>query len=98
MSNLIRIYRAPKREGPSDYYDLKVIAAGVGDFKELILNIDGWGAKLSSEQQLDLIATISRRLLLRQGFRATESDQCLTVMPDGSLLVEKETEPEEITR
>jgi hypothetical protein len=98
MSNEIRKYRAPARTGPADYADLKVVAyAGPGE-AEVVLNIDGYEARLSGTQCLDLISVLSRRLLRRSGFKATDSSQCLVVAQDGSMIVEKEAEPEEICK
>lgn len=94
MSNEIRKYRV-QSDFNADNFDMHIIALA-GPKPWTAIEIDGQRCTLSDSQVLDLISVLSRRLLRRKGFQATESGQCLTVTPDGSLEVEKEAEPEEI--
>lgn len=94
MSNEIRIYQV-QSDLSGDNYNLHVIALA-GQRPWTAIEIDGQRCTLSDSQVLDLISVLSRRLLRRKGFQATESNQCLTCTPDGSLEVEKEAEPEQI--
>ena len=96
MSNEIRKYRVQSGL-QADNFDMHVIAL-VGSMQSwTAIEIDHCRCTLSEEQVLDLISVLSRRLLKRKGFQATESCQCLTVTPDGSLLVENEAEPEQMS-
>lgn len=94
MSNEIRKYRAHSDFSATNA-DMHVIAL-MGPRPWVAFEIEGQRCTLSDAQALDLISTLSRRLLRRKGFRATESCQCLTCTPDGSLEVEQEAEPEEL--
>ena len=96
MSNDIRNYRINSGLN-ADNYNMHVIALA-GQEAWTAFEIDGMRATLSEAQTLDLISVLSRRLLRRKGFQATESSLCMTVVPDGSMLIEKENEDEEVTR
>ena len=92
MSNEIRSYRV-QSDFQADNFDMHVIALA-GPRPWTALEIDHCRCTLSDAQVLDLMSVLSRRLLYRKGFQATESCQCLTVTPDGSMMVEKESEEE----
>jgi hypothetical protein len=92
MSNEIRSYRV-QSDFQADNFDMHVIAL-VGPRPWTAIEIDHCRCTLSDAQVLDLISVLSRRLLKRKGFQATESCQCSTVTPDGSMMVEKESEEE----
>jgi len=94
MSNEIRKYRV-QSDFQADNFDLHVISLA-GPKPWTAFEIDGQRATLSEAQVLDLVSVLSRRLLRRKGFQATESCQCLTCTPDGSLEVEIEAEPEQL--
>ena len=92
MSNEIRKYRV-QSDLQADNFDMHIIALAGGQHPWTAIEIDHCRCTLSDSQVLDLISVLSRRLLRRLGFQATESNQCLTCTPDGSLEVEKEAEP-----
>jgi hypothetical protein len=94
MRNDIRKYRV-QSDFQADNFDLHVISLA-GPKPWTALEIDGQRCTLSDAQALDLMSVLSRRLLRRKGFQATESGQCLTCTPDGSLEVEIEAEPEQL--
>ena len=94
MSNEIRKYRLSE-EWKATEFNMKVWALAGGS-PLISFEIDSCRCTLSERQTLDLISVLSRRLLRRKGFLATESCQCLTCTPDGSLEVEKEAEPEQL--
>jgi hypothetical protein len=91
MSNEIRKYRV-QSDFQADNFDLHVIAI-MEPKPWTAIEIDHCRCTLSDQQVLDLISVLSRRLLRRKGFQATESGQCLTCTPDGSLEIEREAEP-----
>lgn len=93
MSNEIRKYRLSEKWKTTEF-DMKVWAL-MGPTPLTSFEIAGERCTLTEQQTLDLISVLSRRLLRRKGFLATESCQCLTCTPDGSLEVEKEAEPEQ---
>ena len=94
MSNEIRKYRV-QSDFTADNYNLHVIALA-GPRPWTAIEIDGQRCTMSDMQVLDLISVLTRRLLRRKGFQATEFGQCLTCTPDGSLEVDKEAEPEQM--
>jgi len=94
MSNEIRKYRV-QSDFQADNFAMHVIALA-GPRPWTAFEIDGQRCTLSDVQVLDLVSVLSRRLLRRKGFQATECNQCLTCTPDGSLEVEREAEPEQI--
>ena len=94
MSNEIRKYRISDEWKATDFH-MKVIALS-GRSPLTAIEIDSCRCTLTEQQTLDLISVLSRRLLRRKGFQATESCQCITCTPDGSLEVEKEAEPEQL--
>ncbi len=94
MSNEIRKYRV-QSDFQADNFDLHVIAI-MGPKPWTAIEIDHCRCTLSDQQALDLISVLSRRLLRRKGFQATESGQCLTCTPDGLLEFEREAEPEQL--
>lgn len=91
MSNEIRKYRVQSAM-QADNFDMNVIALAGSMSAWTAFEIDGCRCTLSNEQALDLISVLSRRLLRRKGFLATESRQCITVTPDGSMVIEDEAE------
>jgi len=94
MSNEIRKYRV-QSDFTADNFDLYVIALA-GPRPWTAIEIEHQRCTLSDVQVLDLISVLSRRLLRRKGFQATENRQCLTVTSDGSLEMEEEAEPEQL--
>ncbi|HWQ20234.1 MAG TPA: hypothetical protein VN455_10695 [Methanotrichaceae archaeon] len=95
MSNEIRKYRHLSDSNEED--DL-ILTALAGKDVSIKFTIGSCECTLSQQQLLDLISVIARRSLMRKGFKATEYlPNYLTVTPDGSLLVEREDEPEEMS-
>lgn len=93
MSAEIRKYRV-QSDLQADNFDMHVIALMGSMAAWTAIEIDGGRCTLSEEQVLDLISVLSRRLLKRKGFSATDYTQTVTVTPDGSMMIEEEAEQE----
>lgn len=93
MSNDIRKYRTIK-EGFKDAKDLELTAfVGGNKYGNAIkFTIGHEYACLSEKQLLDLIEVIIKRLACKKGFSATDWSDEKTVLPDGTIIVEKEIE------
>lgn len=93
MSNTIRKYRTIKDafERPKDL-ELTAFVGGKKYGHCIQFTIGHEYACLSEKQLLDLIEVIVKRLALKKGFCATESSDEKTVLPDGTIVVEREIE------
>ncbi|MFA5445416.1 MAG: hypothetical protein WC262_10650 [Bacteroidales bacterium] len=89
MSAEIRKYQV-QSDLQADNFDMHVIALMGSMQPWTAIEIDHCRCTLSEEQVLDLISVLSRRLLKRKGFGATDCAQTVTVTPDGSMMIEEE--------
>ena len=89
MSAEIRKYRV-QSDLQADNFDMHVIALTASMQPWTAIEIDHCRCTLSEEQVLDLISVLSKRLLKRKGFSATDCTQTVTVTPDGSMMIEEE--------
>lgn len=91
MSEEIRKYKHPdKWFKDSEDLTLTAIVGGEQYGHSIQFTIGSSYIILSSNQLLDLISVISRRLGCKKGFTATGITELKTILPNGDIIIEEE--------